>query len=583
MKNNKSHRNILLSALFTLCLSYTSPVMAETGYRYYTPAPTLRMVNDELPQIIQDRSAYGLIALANIDDSEALRNYYRSSNMRSLWPDPNNRDEIISVLENSWQEGLEPTDFHIDDIKRRIESGTARDLAEADILITASVLNYLAQMQTRNNGGTSANPSTFMMDLSDSGTLIDLPSLMANANPAQTLRDLGGTYGNVSIGLQEAMEQYRQIRTDGGWPQIPSGGILRAGDNDERTPIIRERLEITGDLAATGGSSETESPYVFDNNLVAALMHFQARNGLNADGALGPITLAALNQTVDQRIAQIALNMERWRSLSIEDNDRYILVNIPAFEMTVMEGDKAVLNMRAIVGRPDRETPIVESRLDYMVVNPDWRIPPTIVAEHILPNLKNDGNWLNEQGIEVYSDWSADAVKLDPTKIDWSIYDRHNVPFMFRQPPGSANPLGHIKFMFRNNYSVYMHDTPHRGLFERETRTFSSGCVRLEHPDQLANYLLQSRTDWNSDSLEDSVSTGTTETIGLNSSERIPLYIAYLTAWTDQSGNVQFRRDIYGQDQTLIEEQIALSSPETQNFNIIDQIPVTPNQTPITP
>jgi murein L,D-transpeptidase YcbB/YkuD len=238
-------------------------------------------------------------------------------------------------------------------------------------------------------------------------------------------------------------------------------------------------------------------------------------------------TLAELNVPVQDRIRQLQVNMERWRWLPGSFGDRYILVNVPEFRLDLVEGGKTAYTMRVVVGKDQSRTPAFSDKMTYLELNPAWNIPDTIAREEILPKLASDPGYLARNNMEVIPDTDG----------------------RLRQRPGPDNPLGKIKFMFPNEYDIYLHDTPADHLFSRTERDFSHGCIRLEKPLELANILLKGDPEWTPEALQAAIDSGEQKTISLD--RPLPVHILYWTAWVEKDGSVQFRKDIYGHDEQL--------------------------------
>jgi murein L,D-transpeptidase YcbB/YkuD len=315
---------------------------------------------------------------------------------------------------------------------------------------------------------------------------------------------------------------------------------------------LRSRLEISLDLTAT----VKEERDLFDAGLNQAVLRFQERHGLIADGLVGPATLAALNVPASDRLRQIEMNMERWRWLPRDFGHRYLLVNTAAYQLYVIEDERIVLQMRVIVGTRYRKTPVFSGKMIYMEVNPYWHVPPRIAKEDILPRLWKDPQYLVDQNIRVFQGWQANAPEVDPFFVDWEQVKPRNFSFKFRQDPGPSNALGRIKFMLPNKFDVYLHDTPARQQFQRPQRNFSSGCIRIEKPIALAEYLLRADPRWSKERVLKVIDTRKTRIVRLP--EPIVTHVIYLTAWVDPSETVHFRDDIYGRDAIMDK---ALSEP----------------------
>jgi len=344
--------------------------------------------------------------------------------------------------------------------------------------------------------------------------------------------------------LQKSLPRYQRIKTVGGWLAIDDGPSLERGDCGLRVTQLRSRL---------AASDDTQHPFesmddCFDDRLAAAVAQFQHRHGLNADGVVGAQTLAALNVPVEDRIRQIRLNLERWRWMPEDLGSRYVLANIPGFQVHVVEAGQVIKTMRTIVGRKRRPTPVLSSMITYLEINPYWYVPPKIAREDLLPKIQKNTNFLIRQNFRVFDSWDEDARELNPFAIDWSSLSEDHFPFRLRQEPAAGNALGRVKFMFPNEMSVYIHDTPSKGLFGKSSRPFSSGCVRVEEPLELVSLLL-SRQDWDQVRLSEAVASNQRQVVILD--EPVPVYLVYLTAWVEENGETHFREDIYGHDQEL--------------------------------
>lgn len=339
--------------------------------------------------------------------------------------------------------------------------------------------------------------------------------------------------------IDHALKKYIQIQEKGGWPALPADIILKKGDYSEHVLALRERLEITGDLFTV----RKENLYFFDEEVEEAVKRFQYRHGLIIDGIVGPDTLAAMNVPVAERVRELSLNRERIFSLFDSYVERYVLVNIPAYELKVIEKGKEILKMKAIVGSTGSKTPVFQDEIEYLVFNPDWRIPIRKTVRDIIPIIKSDPTYLERKNIRIFDGWGKDARELRPEEVNWDYYDLNNFNLMLVQEPGPENELGRIKFMFPNEYLVYIHDTPARELFTYNDRAFSSGCIRVEKPIDLALYCLKDQLGWDLNRILSVIDGG--EPVEVYLEENIPVVIVYWTAWVDESGLVHFRKDIY--------------------------------------
>jgi murein L,D-transpeptidase YcbB/YkuD len=307
--------------------------------------------------------------------------------------------------------------------------------------------------------------------------------------------------------------------------------------------LLRNRLAIT-----QGHISDTiDDEYLFDQALQEQVMLFQLRNGLNADGVVGKATIEAMNIPVEDRIATIEANLERWRWLSDDLGERYIEVNIANFDLQVIEKDNMVFRTEVIVGRTLRETPVFSSTMTYLVLNPDWTVPPTILNTDIIPAVINNPDYLVEKNLKILR---MDGTEVDPSSIDWINTVTAGFPYRIHQEPGPKNALGRVKFMFPNPYSVYIHDTPDHNLFGLTDRSFSSGCIRVNNPLDLAACIMKDSSAWTPAQIKDVIDQGEERIVHL--AKPIPVHIVYLTAWASNDGLVYFRKDIYDRDQPLL-------------------------------
>lgn len=327
------------------------------------------------------------------------------------------------------------------------------------------------------------------------------------------------------------------------WPVIPeTRKKLKAGVKDPAVVLLRERLKATHDLPEYYNRSD----YLFDKSLAQAVKSFQRRNGLHADGVVGKITLQELNVPADIRVRQIIINMQRWVALSHQLNGRFVLVNVPDYELYAYDNNEKVLTMKTIVGKPDAETPELQSNISRLVFNPYWNVPTTIAQNEIVKKVQQDPGYLDTNRMKILRTDEEHSSEVDQNQIDWSSARTNGFPYRFRQEPGLDNSLGIVKFEFQNSHDVYLHDTPVKELFNQDDRALSHGCVRLENPLALVDFLMDGNPDWSEERMQDILSTDKTKYV--NTARRTPIIITYITAWVDDAGMLNFRDDIYGKD-----------------------------------
>ncbi len=461
--------------------------------------------------------------------------------------------ELVDRIRRAGEDGLRPSDYHLHKIERimRQYAGTQhtpqphdpRIQAELDILLTDAFFLLSSHLY-----GGRVNPETIHSQWEAFGTHGDLSPVLDEALQGTGISRVIATLHPPHAGyrgMRRALSRYRDIAACGGWQAVPEGATLRPGDESGAVALLRERLKRTGDLQEV----PPENPSLFDGPLEQALQRFQQRHGLAVDGVAGKNTFRALNMPVEERVRQIEINMERWRWVPHDLGERYLIVNIADYRLWVMEKDEAVFESRVIVGRTYRKTPVFNSRMTYLVFNPFWNVPHRLAVRDILPKIKKDPDYLQREGFRVFSGWEEDAPEIDPGTVDWQALSVKDFPYRLKQDPGPQNPLGRVKFMFPNKYSVYLHDTPSRRLFLKPVRGYSSGCIRVEEPVGLAEYVLAGQEGWTSEAIGRAIEGGGNRVVGIE--RPINVHLLYWTAWVDEGEIVHFRDDIYDRDLPL--------------------------------
>lgn len=344
------------------------------------------------------------------------------------------------------------------------------------------------------------------------------------------------------VRLKEQLIKYRNLEKKGGFPTITTHQKnLSIGNNDSCVLNLKQYLSLTGDL------QKNDKSIVFTDSLRNALQYFQQRMGLVENGKLTERTLQELNCPIEVRIRQIMVNMERLRWIPVDMEQEYLLINIPEFRLHIFEQNKPINSIKVVVGSALTKTSIFKGNLSQIVLNPYWGVPTSIVRKEIVPKLKQNTSYLARNNMEVLS---GNKV-VNPASINWNSYDK-NVPFEFRQKPGKNNALGKMKFLFPNNFHIYLHDTPSKSLFNESKRAFSHGCIRVENPKKLALYLLRNDANWNEQKVDKILKTD--QETGIRVRPTVPVYIAYFTAWVDSKGQMNFRNDLYQLDDKLSKE-----------------------------
>jgi len=481
---------------------------------------------------------------------------------RAFWPAWSNDggllpqvDLLIKAIHKGDREGLRPADYHLAKIESTLEeirqnqkrgkSLNANRLVDLDLLLTDAFLIYGSHLLAGR-----INPETidaeWLANRREADLAIVLDTALSTSQIEESLEGLLPPQSSYER-LRQALARYREIAERGGWPMVSDGPKMQRGDRSERVIALQTRLIATGDL----DHRLQNDGEAFDDALEQAVLRFQRRHGLEADGVVGPSTLAALNVPVEARVRQIELNMERWRWLPQDLGKRYVLINIANFELDVFENSQSVMIMRIVVGRPYRRTPVFSDKMTYLVLSPYWHVPPSIAVQDILPEVRKNPDYLAKKNMKVFQGWGAETKEIDPKTIAWSTVTGKNFNYRFRQEPGPANALGRVKFMFPNKFNVYLHDTPARELFAKTERSFSSGCIRIEKPIELAEYVLRGDPKWTGENIVAATYRRVEQTVRLP--EPILVHLLYWTAWVNEDGTIHFRNDIYGRDKLLDE------------------------------
>jgi murein L,D-transpeptidase YcbB/YkuD len=489
-----------------------------------------------------------------IYSSVLVERFYKGRNYQPAWIHNGHLVQaatLLKALEDAYGDGLVPAYYHLNVIKSLVEKAEKEStfdqagLADLDILLTDAFLTLSCHLS-----GGCVNPVTRKAEWFTKQRTVDVSSVLEQALREKQIREAllklrpeQGSYGR----LKQALARYRDFSSRGEWPLVLSGPALKKGFVSKRVVELRKRLAASGDLE----TDETKGGDLFDEKLEQAVIVFQKRHGLKADGIVGPATLNALNVPLKQRIRQIELNMERMRWIPDNVGQRSIVVNIANFELNVIENEKTVLSMRVVVGKPFQRTPVFTAKMTYLVINPAWNVPDSIAQKEILKKIKNDPQYLAEQNIKVLKGWGSQEKEIAPKTIDWSGITANTLAYRFSQKPGPLNPLGSIKFMFPNKFNVYLHDTPSKRLFSESVRTFSHGCTRIEKPIELGEYVLRDVPGWTREKLLAEIDKGTEQIVPLL--HPLNVHFLYLTAWVDEDGVLQFRNDVYKRDNQLDE------------------------------
>jgi L,D-transpeptidase YcbB len=493
------------------------------------------------------------VAGEQVYSAELVENFYKSRDYHPAWSEDGRltqADELITAAEGAYKDGLMPSYYHLPRIKALItQTGNFRApdpelLADLDILLTDAFLTLGCHLS-----GGCVDPVTIKAEWYAKRGNADVEAVLEEAIKRKQVREGLNRMRPEDTAyqkLRQGLARYREESLKSDWPRVSGETPLKPNSRSGRVLELRKRLAASGDLKEEGGGGE-----FFDDELKEAVKYFQKRHGIKDDGIVGRSTLDALNVPLKQRIRQMELNMERLRWILGKGEERAIDVNVANFELAVIENGKTVLPMKVVVGKPYWHTPIFTAKMTHVVINPSWNVPDSIAKEEIIGKIKDDPDYLEKQNIKVLTGWGPKDEEIDPGTIDWSDIDPDNFKYRFRQEPGPLNALGKIKFLLPNKFDVYLHDTPSKGLFSEEVRTFSHGCTRVEKPVELAEYLLRDDPGWNREKIIAVMEEGSEKTIRIP--KPVNVHFLYLTAWVDEDGILQFRNDIYGRDKLLHE------------------------------
>lgn len=502
-------------------------------------------VVEAISQRVDFQSQTGRLEIAGgeIVSTVGLPRIYGAAGYQPLWRDPALVRELITLVQESYDDGLSPIDYHLTPLARAwsrvLDHPTPDNIADLDILATDAYSLLLYHLYFGKVDPQSLEPTWNFStrEITDKEATDVVREAIASGRLRQTIEAAKPSHWMYAHGL-EILRRYRNFLADGGWDSVPEGETLKPGMREARIVALRRRLAVTGDLAGQPLDSE-----LYDPALEAAVRSFQARHQLAADGEVGRATLAELNVPVEDRITQIRVNLERGRHVLHEiGDDDLVIVDIAGYELRYVQDRKVTWTSRVQVGQPYRQTPIFKSAIDHIVINPTWTVPPGILEKDILPAVRKDPGYLAKRNLEIFD---RNGKHVDPASVNWARYTGNSFPYFLRQAAGPSNALGRIKIMFPNPYLVYLHDTPSRSLFEKDTRAFSSGCIRVEKPFELVERLLADPA-WDAAALHKAVDSGETRTVRL--AKPVRLLLIYWTVDEDDDGRVVFRQDIYDRD-----------------------------------
>lgn len=531
-----------------LCAGSGYAGMAQAQIQKALPSPDFLFGRNLLQQAAYGESiARGAVGTSKLSDSSAISDFYEARDHKPFWTNSrahlDQAREVLQLLQDSWTHGLNPAEYHVDDITALL-ADEQRDDARLELLITDAVARYGRDMTGMRVNATAANEYAkfWRQPLAFADVLMHISTAENPRNALEELMPHNAFYDRLR---EELVRLSRESAKYENTPPVKlTGKTLYPGDRSDGVPALRARLGVYYD-------SDLGPEDFYDDETASALMNFQRENGLDADGIIGPKTLALLNRSYRDQMEQVIANLERLRWMDEQKPDRYILVNIPSQRLWAVDHGDVVHEMDVIVGKPDRQTRAFKAEVQGIRFNPKWNVPMGIKMKDFLPKLQEDPTYLTQKGIEVYEKTAEGRVTIDPTTVDWANMSRSDMNRLSMvQSQGAHNALGRIRVLMPNDFDIYLHDTNTPEYFEKTQRTLSSGCVRLAHPEDIARFVLSHNENWSDEKMNAVIDRGST--VEIAAAEPFPVYIVYQTMWLDSEGRLVYGSDVYKQDRRLI-------------------------------
>ena len=496
-----------------------------------TPSESLR---GRVEQVHEGRVT--TIRGVRLKQPDAVSHFFEARNFTPAWQG-RAVEQVLQAIRDIERDGLTPGDYHLDAIESlRTVPSPERDV-DLQIVLSDAVAMLVDHVRFGKVRPVTLDRRWNVDARAGAPPLESMIEEVASAPSAAEAIDALKPSHFIYRGLKQALADQRAIIAAGGWPQVPAGPTLKPGVSDRRIAAIRKRLAVSGEL---GSASEDE---LYDEVLVQAVRHFQEHHRLTSDGVVGRATLDAMNVPAQARADQMRVNLERVRWVIGGLSDNFVLVNLPAFKVYLIRGRTKTWETLAQVGRAGRQTPSFRADMRYLVFNPDWTVPPTIAAQDVLAAMRRGQNAIARKGLTILD---RQGRVVSPSSIDWASATPATFPYTLRQPPGPDNALGRVKFVFPNEHTIFLHDTPSRELFAADERTFSSGCIRIQNPLDLAAILLEGQDDWTTARIQEVVDSRKTVTVFLK--QPVPVMIVYWTVSVGATGELRYARDIYSLD-----------------------------------
>ncbi len=526
---------LLRTTMLLAALIWAAPSQADLQYELQTITE----------QLVLDAGGH-LPSGGMVYQPAIVEEFYFDLAYQPAWQDRDQVAQVLAILKDSYSDGLDPQDYHYSQLmalwSQRDIDWPERDRSRArfDVLLTDGALLYIRHLLQGKADPKQLDPhfnytrldfepkriSARLREAIADGSIV---SIFEQARPAQTFYQQ----------MKAALAYYRSLDARQSFTSIPSDTVLKPGQTHANISALRKRLAELGYTDPSDSASK-----VYDQQLVTAVRQFQADHGLDIDGVVGRQSYAFLNMTYKQRVNSLRINMDRLRWIAQDVTDDFIIVNIAGFEMYYMRNQRLFWESPVMVGTIAHQTPVFTARLKYLEFNPIWTVPRSIIGRSLLPKFKTNPQYVLDNNYHLYD---RSGKQVDPLKLNWASYSINNFPFSVVQQPGEKNALGRVKFIFPNRHAVYLHDTPARNLFSRSARAFSSGCVRVKHPLEFAEVLLDDSENWSLSQVQGLVTSGKPkERVYLD--RDVDVMLMYWTTSPTRDGKLQFHADIYGKD-----------------------------------
>lgn len=576
-----AHAGTLAAVLISFALAVALPTAAvemppvteslPAGGQLMPPDETSipRMLQQRLEQLASDPME--TIDREPLYATAYLLELYSKNRFQPLWTGPDAVSQLLGAIQAGDEEGLDPDDYHLQILSRLANeplSGMSPMMRIDYDLLLSDAMILLGQHKRYGKVDANEVKEKHNLEATDPpiAPLDDYLTALRTGTVRSTLDNLS-PHHQAYLNLKAALARYRQIASRGGWKQIPAGPAIKQGMRDSRVPALRQRLAATGDFHGRSSADST----LYDQELVKAVQAFQTRHHLEPDGAVGKITLQAMNITVEERISQIRVNLERTRWVIHDLPSSSLIIDIAGFMLQYYHDSTQVWTSKVMVGQPFHQTPVFRSAINSIVLNPTWTITPDIVKNETVPSIIKDVGFLQKQRLRILDSTGAE---VDASTIPWKQYQGRYFPYTLRQDPGKDNSLGLIKFLFPNPYHVYLHDTPSKSLFGRSTRAFSHGCIRLQNPLELGRMIVANDpgNPTTQERFNSILASGRTTTVALK--QPLPIYLIYLTT-NVRDGMIMFKPDLYSRDPgvlTALNDPPAMIKPAVQMTDEKEQV-----------